>query len=585
MLLVTTAIEKTWGKNEKILFMGEWCKLYKQRHIWNQRVSKTLPDPWSNRKKRFDANQYVENLYQETMISLGNILNNFHNVNYSVRYWKILCGPWVRLFINIIYHKWECVEEVIKSSNKINTYGLNIDHKNMVPGNIVEFYKLLVSDQWNHYICMQVIKEKKIPYKILDFDNSEHTEFELNSFDPPSKSQNLLNKMFQIAMRLLNRPTSVFLSRPYLSKLGTILLSARLRTIPRIGSSSNMSRGKTYFKDLDRHQTIGQIKQSSDFQSFLNKIILSHIPYNYFEGFNSLLQDVAKLGWQEFPTTILTANDHFVDDIFKCYAANKTAIGAKLKIICHGGGGKMKYHDYLTHEMDICDQYFTWGWSEYLHNKCTKGFIVKKTLRKRSKNTNQTTLLHIMLSEVRYQHFISAEPSYEQFINQYVDDQTLFLKNLSNKIRCKTIIKLHYDFQNSIEDRINEKCYSVQYAKMDENYLKLLKNCKLAISTYNCTTPVETIAMNIPTIIFWNPKHWELSSSALNVFNKLRECGIFHETPESAASMVSKIWNNVDDWWQSRDVILACKEFKMSFCRETNSPTKDLFDFINHIES
>ena len=33
-LIVTTALDKTWGEKQDILFIGEWCKLYtKQAEI------------------------------------------------------------------------------------------------------------------------------------------------------------------------------------------------------------------------------------------------------------------------------------------------------------------------------------------------------------------------------------------------------------------------------------------------------------------------------------------------------------------------------------------------------------------------
>jgi putative transferase (TIGR04331 family) len=120
---------------------------------------------------------------------------------------------------------------------------------------------------------------------------------------------------------------------------------------------------------------------------------------------------------------------------------------------------------------------------------------------------------------------------------------------------------------------------------MGEDYYKLLRTAKLVVATYNCTTPVESIAMNIPTIIFWNPAHWELAVSAIPFFNKLRECGVFHTSAESAAQMVSKVWGDVDKWWQSQNVVSACNEFRLWFCRESHDPIKELLDFCTLVES
>ena len=36
MFLATTANQLYWKKDEKIMFLGEWCKVYDQKHIWSK---------------------------------------------------------------------------------------------------------------------------------------------------------------------------------------------------------------------------------------------------------------------------------------------------------------------------------------------------------------------------------------------------------------------------------------------------------------------------------------------------------------------------------------------------------------------
>ena len=46
----------------------------------------------------------------------------------------------------------------------------------------------------------------------------------------------------------------------------------------------------------------------------------------------------------------------------------------------------------------------------------------------------------------------------------------------------------------------------------------LIKKSRLYISTYNATTYLESMAWNIPTIIFWNEEHWELKEDVKPYF-------------------------------------------------------------------
>ena len=576
-LLVTTALEKTWGKNEDILFLGEWCKLYDRKDVWGKRNSITLLDPWSNRERRFEAYQYTEKVFGNTIESLADALNNIHGVNYPIRYWKILCGPWLRIFINRTYHQWECISKAIESNRNLETLVIETEHSNQVPTDMIDFESRLPTDYWNHYIGSLIIDSIQGKVSSVVVKDEEFGLNYLNYFQKISVKRRLLSLFFKIAGYVFNRPGSVFISTPYLSKLNNIKLCLRLGVIPSITIPVQFYKHNELNKDFRVEMKLMK-KHYSEYEMFLNKILLPQIPYIYVEGFKNLLQIVDRNKWTKNPTSIITAVDHFSNDIFKCYAANNAIRGSKINIICHGGGGKQKYSDFQSLDFNLCDNYFTWGWLEY-SGKCTQGFFVKNPGYKRHANSNEENLLHVTLTTYRYQKFIDSSPSYEQFLGGYLNDQVKFLNELLEHVKVHAITKLHFDYQNAIESRINAKCSNVRYARMGDNFYELLRNAKLVVTTYNCTTPVESIAMNIPTIIFWNPEHWELTPTAIPFFNKLLACGVFHESPESAALKVNQIWDDVDGWWQSQEVQTACDEFRMWFGRESSSPINDLVNF------
>ena len=85
--------------------------------------------------------------------------------------------------------------------------------------------------------------------------------------------------------------------------------------------------------------------------------------------------------------------------------------------------------------------------------------------------------------------------------------------------------------------------------------------------------------MDVPTVIFWNPKHWELRDSAMPYFEDLKSVGIFHDTPESAARHVNAIWSDVDAWWTSPAVREVLNRFKQRYCFLSD----DLLDRIEDI--
>ena len=107
------------------------------------------------------------------------------------------------------------------------------------------------------------------------------------------------------------------------------------------------------------------------------------------------------------------------------------------------------------------------------------------------------------------------------------------------------------------------------------DYYELLQHSKIFVSKYNATTFLETLAMNIPTVIFWNPSHSELRESAIPYFEKLRQVGIFHDNPVSAAEHISNVWESVDKWWGSK----ILQEVITDFCKiYNNTPANRITD-------
>ena len=55
MVLITTALQETFPKeiNEKVLFLGEWCKIYIKKSVWEKFDSQTMTYHWNDREKLY----------------------------------------------------------------------------------------------------------------------------------------------------------------------------------------------------------------------------------------------------------------------------------------------------------------------------------------------------------------------------------------------------------------------------------------------------------------------------------------------------------------------------------------------------
>src|SRR5207244_625700 len=112
--LVTTAWEDSWVDDEPVLFLGNWCRLYSRRERWSAMDAEVLPWHWADRARYYTDYDYVVGFYERALGAVGAALNAKHGVDYPVRYWRILVGPWLGHFIQILFDRWLSIEEAVR---------------------------------------------------------------------------------------------------------------------------------------------------------------------------------------------------------------------------------------------------------------------------------------------------------------------------------------------------------------------------------------------------------------------------------------------------------------------------------------
>ena len=60
MLLITTADQRFWKTDEPVLFLGEWCKLFSQKAVWEKLDYEVLPYHWDDRGKLYNDYLYLD---------------------------------------------------------------------------------------------------------------------------------------------------------------------------------------------------------------------------------------------------------------------------------------------------------------------------------------------------------------------------------------------------------------------------------------------------------------------------------------------------------------------------------------------
>jgi len=88
-----------------------------------------------------------------------------------------------------------------------------------------------------------------------------------------------------------------------------------------------------------------------------------------------------------------------------------------------------------------------------------------------------------------------------------------------------------------------------------------MQAARLAVVTYPDTPFIEALAMNVPTIGFWDPAEWEMLPEAALLYAGLESAGVVIADPRRAAARIDELYPDPASWWQSSQVQAARRAY------------------------
>jgi putative transferase (TIGR04331 family) len=568
--LVTTALKETWNEKVKTIFLGDWCLIFNKfdkdkypNHIVNYYH-------WDDKEKFVRDIGYLDNLYETKLEEMSNVMNKIHNEIHDKSYWRIVIGPWLKSFIDVIFDRYESIH-LINSEFKIdNTYCFKATYLEWIPKDFNEYWNLIKFDEWNHLIYSEIIKYLGIPFNEIDMPLPRKLV---------SKRKNILKKIFNYINNyynkiLPNKFNNNFIVSGYFKPLQLIKFHLFLKQIPQfLNYELEIKRTKTFEKDV-RSKII--LNNNNKFEVLLNDLIRKQIPTSYVENYK-LIKKKADRFFPKYPKVILTSNAYDSNEAFKFWVASKKeSLNTKYIINQHGGNfGICYYSQTERHQIVTSDLFTTWGWMSSTNEKI-KPMPSYKLKQFKYKKTNKSSSIQLLIASYP-KHFYTLidQPNASQNIEYFKGIESL-LNNLENNVRGKIKIRIHQDVYGW---KIKERFHKLGFKdKLEDSSLisfkKSTNNSSISICTFNSTTFLETLSANVPTLIFFSSDRYLLRDDAKPLFEKLKDVKIFFETPEELAEHLNNIHLDIDKWWGKPKVQKVKNEFCYHFARTSNEWTK-----------
>ncbi len=549
VFLATTALEEFWDTTMPMIFLGEWCRRYSRKSYWEPLGGQIMETPWSESKKILQAADYVNALYGRLLPVLADAMNSLHGVSHSVRYWQIILGPWLQLYLPVVYDRYICLQAVLKSYPEMTTKVL-AEESWITPSDTLEFVQCIKDDPYNLQIFSRLLKliGKEYP--------SEKMQVTFTPFNTCSNKQILVSLVAAGARTIINiianlhKNKVIFTKGSYFSRSlnARLFLKSNCTVLPLLVKPFEIQ--KLFIETSLRNNILDSSWGTNEFERLLNKMISTDIPLSFVEGFDRTRQLAAKY-YPETVHAILSANSWYYDEIFKECAASSAEKSTYLLGVQHGGNyGSVLLHPSEDHEIAITDRYYTWGWTR---NNLGKGSVVPMPAAKLcTRKPIGVDNLHkgILFVATSLPRYLFQFPNIPMFFEEYLEWQTRFVKQISRQIIPDMRVRLHReDLGWDIGDRWNTYCPEIAREGWETPYSASLQKCRLYISDNLQTTFIEGLSVNKPGILFWNPLRNPLRPEAQPYYDQLRSVGILHDSPEDAANVVNEIYTNVENWW------------------------------------
>ena len=572
MFLATTANQLYWKKDEKIMFLGEWCKLYDQKHVWGNLSHETLPHHWENREKLHQDYLYCESVYEKLLQQLGGQLNQIHGVDHSSRYWRIVIGHWLFYFVSAIYDRYLSLKAAIDSELITNTWFPPFKPGVGVCADYLAFHnRFFLDDNYNLFVF------SKIAHKLkgLHFETKgDLLQLKELGHEKTFQSEGFLREITTKLLRFYSKCVSncsndIVFANSYLAPTDLVRLQLSLGQvpylrIPKIHSDQSLP-------DFKIRDNLKSPLIDNEFESLLNDMLVELIPACFVEGYANIKQNALE-AFPKSPKAIFTANC-VSDEGLKFWVAFNVEKGAKLIATQHGGGyGSHLWSFFETHETKISDKYLTWGWVTKGSPSIAPAASGKLSYAKRKMTQDpKGPILWLNYSLPRYARIHISDLLGPQ-MPVYLQEQIRFFRTVSAKAREFLLLRLYmHDYGWSERERWKDIDPLIKLDQGKLSFYEQVNNSRLCVSTYNSTTYLEVFVANVPTILFWNPSYEEVRASVRSYFDDLRRVGILHDTPESAAEKVNAVYEDPMSWWMSPELQQAKDRFCYQFARKSKN--------------
>lgn len=568
--IITTYLNQNNQENNyKKIFLGEWCIPFNSKSKLIG-LNKVLNYHWASSKKSLRDFKYINKLHKSILPDLANKLNLIHNKKINKKEWNLIIGYWLYVYISVCVDRYNTISNLGKKLEKEKDYFVkefhNLSKDQFIPIDTSEAVKFFHDDLWNHLFFSDLLRLftkvnfRKTTFKYLS-STKVNSHFKLKLFSLSFIKIRIKNFLKNFLKLSFSKRKLIYLLNPEISLINIFKLKFFTKSVIILNPdlTNFYSNNPKY---IDRNWFLPFNENDDALIKFVKQSISQWLPKSFMENFDVFYYAANKFCINKKADLIFSSNIHHDGcDEYKILSAIQIKKGAKFVLGQHGGQIN-KYNVGTEIERNVADILFSNGWFGTDGKKIINVGQYWHRLKKNQFNPLGNALLVTGLSP-KYSLGLESKPLSSLNLS-YFKDLYSFYGNLEDLIKKEVKVRIYpkADYGWDQKNRWLDKFPDVQLDYGSFSLSREVRRSRILISTYNASTYLESLAANIPTIIFWDQDLWPVPMECEVDFKKLNEVGIFFDSPIEAANQINKIWDNVYLWWKNEYL----QEVRKDFC-------------------
>lgn len=277
---------------------------------------------------------------------------------------------------------------------------------------------------------------------------------------------------------------------------------------------------------------------------------------------SELVEQYQSLGeWAQNTSTptlrlLYTANAHQSSVFFRYLAWAQRRMGTKIAIHQHGGGyGIDEQHLGEDHDIAISDVFYTFGWQRPDLGGRVRSLPTAMPERAKGAKQQGYLLVSLPISAHVYRLQAFLMPAH---INHAVSETISFV----NELVAGTDLCVRSSGANEFPiSRLVGAQAKITHDTGSGRGSVAASRAKLTIHNYLGTSWLETLAMDVPTVCFYDPTMYRPRAAAQPFVDALVRVGVIHHSGREAAKFVNSLRGDPSSWWGSSEVQEAREAF------------------------